>query len=134
MTILAIPKKSPQSLLTFQRNIRPFTSINKYKAIIARYYNRKSEHYLNHNSPLSSRKSMHNMSFGASTLCSSLIILAYMWVASGLSMNHYDITCPNVESIVAKVVGDATSRDKTVPATLLRMHFHDCFLRVGLNF
>ncbi|KAH6797942.1 Peroxidase superfamily protein [Perilla frutescens var. hirtella] len=57
------------------------------------------------------------------------MFLSHLYVASALSMNHYDLTCPNVESIVAKVVRDATSRDKTVPATLLRMHFHDCFLR-----
>ncbi|XP_057806705.1 peroxidase 64-like [Salvia miltiorrhiza] len=59
-----------------------------------------------------------------------LVIVAYsIWMGMGLSMNKYDVTCPNVESIVAKVVRNATSRDKTVPATLLRMHFHDCFIR-----
>ncbi|KAG6389112.1 hypothetical protein SASPL_150571 [Salvia splendens] len=50
-------------------------------------------------------------------------------MGSALSMNRYDVYSPNVEAIVAKVVRDATSRDKTVPATLLRMHFHDCFIR-----
>lgn len=58
-----------------------------------------------------------------------IILVSNIWVGNALSLNHYDITCPNVESIVAEVVRDATSRDRTVPATLLRMHFHDCFIR-----
>ncbi|OMO99165.1 Plant peroxidase [Corchorus capsularis] len=51
--------------------------------------------------------------------------------ANALSLNHYDKTCPEVESIVAKTVEKATKKDKTIPATLLRMHFHDCFIRSG---
>lgn len=62
-----------------------------------------------------------------------IILVSNIWVGNALSSNHYDITCPNVESIVAKVVRDATSRDRTVPATLLRMHFHDCFIRVSIS-
>ncbi|XVF63643.1 hypothetical protein PTKIN_Ptkin09bG0103100 [Pterospermum kingtungense] len=46
-----------------------------------------------------------------------------------LSSNHYDHTCPQLESIVTKAVKKAMSNDKTVPAALLRMHFHDCFIR-----
>lgn len=62
-----------------------------------------------------------------------IILVSNIWVGNALSLNHYDITCPNVESIVAEVVRDATSRDRTVPATLLRMHFHDCFIRVSIS-
>ncbi|KAE9617259.1 putative peroxidase [Lupinus albus] len=50
-------------------------------------------------------------------------------VASALSVNYYDHTCPQVESIVAGAVHKATFNDKTVPAAMLRMHFHDCFIR-----
>ncbi|TYH64682.1 hypothetical protein ES332_D06G002800v1 [Gossypium tomentosum] len=46
-----------------------------------------------------------------------------------LSSNYYDHTCPHLESIVASAVKKAMSNDKTVPAALLRMHFHDCFIR-----
>ncbi|KAK6151836.1 hypothetical protein DH2020_014471 [Rehmannia glutinosa] len=35
----------------------------------------------------------------------------------------------DVESIVTNVVKEAVSKDKTVPAALLRLHFHDCFIR-----
>ncbi|KAL8498328.1 hypothetical protein ACS0TY_021593 [Phlomoides rotata] len=65
-------------------------------------------------------------------LWSLLIInLSCISIASALSLNHYSKTCPNVESIVANVVKEATSEDRTVPPTLLRMHFHDCFIRSG---
>ncbi|XP_007017880.2 PREDICTED: peroxidase 64 [Theobroma cacao] len=46
-----------------------------------------------------------------------------------LSSNYYDDTCPQLESIVTSVVKKAMSNDRTVPAALLRMHFHDCFIR-----
>ncbi|KAE8712588.1 Peroxidase 64 [Hibiscus syriacus] len=46
-----------------------------------------------------------------------------------LSSNYYDHSCPQLESIVASAVKKAASSDKTVPAVLLRMHFHDCFIR-----
>ncbi|KAG7020440.1 Peroxidase 64 [Cucurbita argyrosperma subsp. argyrosperma] len=55
-----------------------------------------------------------------SSLFSSLDALTY---------RYYDHTCPNLESIVAREVHLATVNDKTVPAALLRMHFHDCFIR-----
>ncbi|WMV56980.1 hypothetical protein MTR67_050365, partial [Solanum verrucosum] len=46
-----------------------------------------------------------------------------------LSSDYYDQTCPNAESMITKVVKNAMLNDKTVPAALLRMHFHDCFVR-----
>ncbi|XP_015963579.1 peroxidase 64 [Arachis duranensis] len=58
-----------------------------------------------------------------------IIILSAVSSGNSLSLNHYEKSCPNVEFIVAKAVKDATARDKTVPAALLRMHFHDCFIR-----
>ncbi|CAM8979316.1 unnamed protein product [Rhodiola kirilowii] len=49
--------------------------------------------------------------------------------ANALSSNYYDRTCPKAESAVTHAVKNAMSNDKTVPAALLRMHFHDCFVR-----
>ncbi|XP_068640759.1 peroxidase 64-like [Aristolochia californica] len=46
-----------------------------------------------------------------------------------LSSNYYDKTCPKLEKTVRNAVKQATASDKTVPAALLRMHFHDCFVR-----
>ncbi|KAF2312449.1 hypothetical protein GH714_034710 [Hevea brasiliensis] len=52
---------------------------------------------------------------------------------NALSLNYYEKTCPDVELIVTNAVKNAMMRDKTVPAALLRMHFHDCFIRVGVK-
>ncbi|XP_028783301.1 peroxidase 64-like isoform X1 [Neltuma alba] len=60
---------------------------------------------------------------------SSIILFSAVPLGHSLSLNHYEKTCPDLEFIVAKVVGKAASKDKTVPAALLRMHFHDCFIR-----
>ena len=49
-----------------------------------------------------------------------------------LSSNYYDHTCPQLESIVTNAVKKAMLNDKTVPSALLRMHFHDCFIRVQI--
>ncbi|XP_027104687.2 peroxidase 64-like isoform X1 [Coffea arabica] len=62
-----------------------------------------------------------------------VFVLVISWVlspfAAALSTNYYDHTCPEVESIITRVVKKAMMNDKTVPAALLRMHFHDCFIR-----
>lgn len=50
-------------------------------------------------------------------------------LVSALNVHYYEHTCPHVESIVTSAVHKATMNDKTVPAALLRMHFHDCFIR-----
>ncbi|QCD91147.1 peroxidase 64-like [Vigna unguiculata] len=58
-----------------------------------------------------------------------VIMLSVVSTGKSLSLNYYENTCPKAECIVAKAVKDATAKDKTVPAALLRMHFHDCFIR-----
>lgn len=55
---------------------------------------------------------------------------AFSPLAAALSSNYYGHTCPNVELTITKVVKKAMMNDNTVPAALLRMHFHDCFIRV----
>ncbi|KZV16542.1 peroxidase 64 [Dorcoceras hygrometricum] len=48
---------------------------------------------------------------------------------NALSVDYYHQTCPEAESTVAKYVKKGMLNDRTVPAALLRMHFHDCFIR-----
>ena len=59
-----------------------------------------------------------------------MMMVSLTSLASSLSVNYYEHTCPQVDSIVAGAVHKATINDKTVPSALLRMHFHDCFIRV----
>ncbi|CAF2346632.1 unnamed protein product [Brassica napus] len=49
--------------------------------------------------------------------------------AQGLKVGFYDNTCPKAEGIVKKSVLDAIKKDRTIGAPLLRMFFHDCFVR-----
>ncbi|XP_059282858.1 peroxidase 27-like [Lycium ferocissimum] len=46
-----------------------------------------------------------------------------------LKVRFYHKTCPNVEWIVKEVVDDVISRVPSLAAPLLRMHYHDCFVR-----
>lgn len=59
-------------------------------------------------------------------------LVLFSSVNAVLSPNYYDQTCPDAESTIRQVVKRAMSNDKTVPAALLRMHFHDCFVRVRI--
>lgn len=63
---------------------------------------------------------------------SSVLIFSVFSPVNSLSYNYYEKTCPHAESIIAYAVKTATSKDKTVPAALLRLHFHDCFIRVSI--
>ncbi|XP_038723800.1 peroxidase 64-like [Tripterygium wilfordii] len=65
----------------------------------------------------------------AAILRSLFIILSVSSLGASLSLNYYEKTCPDAELIVAKAVRNAIMKDKTVAAALLRMHFHDCFIR-----
>ncbi|XP_030521792.1 peroxidase 64-like [Rhodamnia argentea] len=62
-------------------------------------------------------------------LGSAVLLLFVAGGASGLSLDYYDRTCPKLEHSVRWAVKKAMKNDNTVPAALLRMHFHDCFIR-----
>ncbi|XP_042391198.1 peroxidase 64-like [Zingiber officinale] len=60
-----------------------------------------------------------------------LILFTISLVVSGnaLCIDYYAKTCPDAELAVTEVVKKAIANDNTVPAALLRLHFHDCFIR-----
>ncbi|KAL6329774.1 hypothetical protein AAG906_037479 [Vitis piasezkii] len=45
-----------------------------------------------------------------------------------LSVGFYTETCPDAESIVGATVRDAALSNPNIPAVLLRLHFHDCYV------
>ncbi|KAF5187994.1 Peroxidase [Thalictrum thalictroides] len=45
-----------------------------------------------------------------------------------LSSTFYATTCPNISSIVRGVVQQALQSDARIGASLIRLHFHDCFV------
>ncbi|XP_010550539.1 PREDICTED: peroxidase 57-like [Tarenaya hassleriana] len=58
-----------------------------------------------------------------------LLIFVFQVVSADLRTGFYDSACPNAEKIVRQVVEKRFATDKSIPAALLRMHFHDCFVR-----
>ncbi|KAI3845370.1 hypothetical protein MKX03_001744 [Papaver bracteatum] len=63
----------------------------------------------------------------------SVLVLVFLVVdaanGQGLKPGFYAKSCPKAESIIHKTVASYVSFNPTFPAALLRMHFHDCFVR-----
>lgn len=49
-----------------------------------------------------------------------------------LVTNFYKVTriCPKAESLVKQITEEKVGKDPTLAAKLLRVHYHDCFVRV----
>ena len=58
---------------------------------------------------------------------------------ANLDSSFYQDKCPGVQLVVQRGVEAAMQKDPRMPASLLRLHFHDCFVNVrnhsiGLNY
>ncbi|GMY25652.1 cationic peroxidase 1-like [Fagus crenata] len=58
--------------------------------------------------------------------CLSFLLLVGM-VSAQLSSNFYATSCPNALSTIKTAVDSAVSSENRMGASLLRLHFHDCF-------
>ncbi|XP_056687541.1 peroxidase 44-like [Spinacia oleracea] len=59
----------------------------------------------------------------------SLFLCFTLPLKLALQVGFYAKSCPNAENIIRQVVQQRFKIDRSVPAALLRMHFHDCFVR-----
>jgi len=48
-----------------------------------------------------------------------------------LSPHFYDKVCPQALPVIKSVVQRAIIRERRIGASLLRLHFHDCFVNVS---
>jgi len=65
-------------------------------------------------------------------IVNSLLLLAFLrptLAQANLRVGFYNTKCPQAESIVRGVITSFFKKDNSIPAGLLRMHFHDCFVR-----
>ncbi|XP_015057861.1 peroxidase 15-like [Solanum pennellii] len=61
-------------------------------------------------------------------ICILLSSCSFYETNAQLSANFYSTTCPNVSSIVQNVIQQALQSDAHIGASLIRLHFHDCFV------
>ncbi|KAG6545811.1 hypothetical protein Mapa_012772 [Marchantia paleacea] len=57
------------------------------------------------------------------------VVLAAVVSEAQLSTDFYDSTCPQAASIVKQKVDAFVEADRGLAAALMRLHFHDCFVR-----
>ncbi|RZC82528.1 hypothetical protein C5167_045308 [Papaver somniferum] len=60
-------------------------------------------------------------------LVSVLVSMAII-SSDALSTSFYQKVCPEALPTIKKVVTDAVNRERRMGASLLRLHFHDCFI------
>ncbi|KAJ8898885.1 hypothetical protein K2173_008194 [Erythroxylum novogranatense] len=69
---------------------------------------------------------------GTLPLCSLLLLLLVMVLSSlataQLSPSFYDKVCPGALPVIKRVVKAAVAKEPRMGASLLRLHFHDCFV------
>ncbi|KAA8517684.1 hypothetical protein F0562_015158 [Nyssa sinensis] len=57
-----------------------------------------------------------------------LLLIGIGMVSAQLSSNFYATSCPNALSTIRSAVNSAISKEARMGASLLRLHFHDCFV------
>lgn len=65
-----------------------------------------------------------------------LVFLCYFFnqdfVSAQLKVGFYSSSCPTAENIVKSVVKEKFKSDHSITGALLRLHFHDCGVRVRI--
>ncbi|KAI7750544.1 hypothetical protein M8C21_016396, partial [Ambrosia artemisiifolia] len=71
------------------------------------------------------------VSSSSSVLMKYALVIFYMGVVSAqLSTNFYSNSCPKLLPTVRSAVQSAISKETRMGASLLRLHFHDCFVNL----
>lgn len=73
------------------------------------------------------------MSKNFAVIFSVLALVPLCFAAKGggyLYPQFYDHSCPRALEIVKSIVAKAVAKETRMAASLLRLHFHDCFVKV----
>jgi peroxidase len=71
----------------------------------------------------------------ASAPCLSLLVLVALASAASaqLSPTFYDKSCPRALATIRSAVNAAVAKEARMGASLLRLHFHDCFVQASAH-
>ena len=72
----------------------------------------------------------------ASASCMSVLVLVALAAATAsaqLSPTFYDTSCPKALATIKSGVTAAVRSNPRMGASLLRLHFHDCFVNVSIH-
>ncbi|KAL0922958.1 hypothetical protein M5K25_006993 [Dendrobium thyrsiflorum] len=72
---------------------------------------------------------MASNSLSSSSLALSMFLLVLATASAQLSSTFYDTSCPNALSTIKAAVDAAVANEQRMGASLLRLHFHDCFVQ-----
>ena len=75
---------------------------------------------------------MSSLRLTVAALCCVVFVIGGIPFSSDaqLDPSFYKNTCPKVHSIVNEVLTDVSGKDPRMLASLVRLHFHDCFVQV----
>jgi uncharacterized membrane protein SpoIIM required for sporulation len=75
---------------------------------------------------------MNSFGLTLTALCCIVVVLGGLPFSSDaqLDPSFYKNTCPKVHSIVREVIRNVSKTDPRMLASLVRLHFHDCFVLV----
>jgi len=68
---------------------------------------------------------------GVALCLMALMAMANVGAVHGLTTSFYDKSCPKIYSIVKAEIQKAVKAEKRMAASLVRLHFHDCFVNVS---
>ncbi|KAK2448281.1 peroxidase [Trifolium repens] len=73
---------------------------------------------------------MNSLSLIATTLC-CIVVFGGLPFSSNAKLHpfFYSKTCPQLHYIVYKILFDVSRTDTRMPASIIRLHFHDCFVQ-----
>lgn len=78
---------------------------------------------------------MANIKLIVSALSLHLMLVPFVldlaYADQGLTLGFYKASCPSAEDIVKAKTKSYISRVPSLAPSLLRLHFHDCFVRVS---